>query len=80
MWNKLKNQQKASGKFWQNLFKTDFDNHFFVDVSDTTQIGKEAYTEGCHNILSLIKDKLDKTSIEKIESHIKDHIEKDYTE
>lgn len=65
-WKDVFIRQTASGRYWKNLFKEDFEKHKFLDRSDAVWICKKSQSDGYDNIIELLDDQVDEKIIDKI--------------
>lgn len=71
-WKKLFVQQLGTGKFWQKLFKQDFDNHQFLDRSDVITIIRTAQLDALREADKRIKDAQSSVKIHQLIKEITD--------
>ena len=71
-WKKLFVQQLGTGKFWQKLFKQDFDNHQFLDRSDVITIIRTAQLDALREADKRINDAQSSVKIQQLIKEITD--------
>ena len=69
-WKDSFREQTDSGKYWKELFKTEFESHKFLDRSDAVYICKKAQSDAYYNVIEKLKSEVDNSIIEKIEEII----------
>ena len=71
-WKDIFKRQLGSGKYWNELFKEDFDGQKFLDRSDAVYICKKAQADTYKSIIDKIKGDVDDDIIEKLEKDLED--------
>lgn len=71
-WKNLFVQQLGTGKFWQKIFKKDFDNHKFLDRSDVITIIRIAQLDALREADKRINDSQSSVKIQQLIKEITD--------
>lgn len=71
-WKRAFRKQTATGKYWKNLFKEDFETHRFLDRNDAVCICEKAQTDAYENVIKTLQGKVDETIISEIRQIIVD--------
>lgn len=76
-WKDFFIRQVASGKYFKNLFKDEFERHKFIDRSDAVFICKKAQADVYEDIINKLSGKVDESIIEGLKNELNQHWEND---
>jgi hypothetical protein len=69
-WKDFFKRQVGTGKFWKKLLGDEFERRSFLDRSDAVFIYEKAQADAYENVMSKLKDKINETEMNEIQSLI----------
>lgn len=72
-WKDIFCRQVSTGKFWKNLFKSEFDERTFLDRSDAVHICKKAQSDTYEAIISKLDGRVDESIINELNKDLEEH-------
>jgi len=76
-WKDFFVRQTASGRYWKNLLKDEFERRKFIDRSDAVYICKKAQADTYEHIIAKLSGKVDESIIEELKNELQQHWDKD---
>ena len=76
-WKDFFVRQSASGRYWKNLLKDEFETRKFIDRSDAVYICKKAQADTYEHIIAKLSGKVDESIISELKQELAQHWDKD---
>ncbi len=76
-WKDFFVRQTASGRYFKNLFKDEFERHKFIDRSDAVYICKKAQSDIYDSIIEKFKNRVDEDIINELKNDLEKHWKSD---
>lgn len=76
-WKDFFVRQVASGRYWKNLLKDEFETRKFLDKSDALYICKKAQADTYEHIIEKLTGRIDENIIEELKSELQQCWDKD---